>query len=895
MVCSWPHQKLYSLLTQGYRDQELRFTVHDSPDYYQMKVSVFNDDKKTDLIGETWVNLQEVVVPGGGQNDLWHNLNYRGKYAGEIRIEITYYDSRPKQEKLSEKMRQSVPNGVTDGARDAMTGPREPKPAPKRRPLPADPTSASPSPTATPPQFQTPPRGYQAPQAYVHTQSPLQAVEYSTPPQKFSQSQQGYRQSPGGMNAYAAPPSMIAVTPTGRPTQDEVYDPQDNYEPSNSGHPGRYEDQIGDRRRSSNFRYDPYEAPPAELPAPFEYNLLSNPDGPPPPPPAHRSNHASPASTARPSHQQYEDPQFNSVRNVSYGTPQQDGFRHSMPAYSQPTSYQAYSPPHNQDDQASYSENNSYHEPAPRAHSYDGRINENYRCMQPTVEDDFSSTPNSYSSTYQNNDLQSSNYDDRRYDQIPPTAPLNLSGRGSAASGQYNPSLSSNQQYHAAPSSSVSPVSYREPSQMGSEVSSQTSYSQASQQSHRSQNQISQSDDYRSRSPGGYVPPLPPTLVAGMDPMIAQEVSERIYTENRTSYSQNAAGSSRNRYPEQPNYRQSYPHPDRRETAAFVPAATSASVVPFVPAATTYDDRQSRMSTNTYIPVIKPRAISPDARVPARKSVSPSPGPSPEGRRLSGIPFGPDAYNALNPNVSPAAPAANSQPSFKVDGHHHSVPVDDFNSSGKIILHDGREVDPSDHLPETSWAPEPESRGHKQADSARTRPTFGGAQPMPSSGPRLPRQSGRPHSMGAVPPPSIQPTGGFSEPPAPASRNRLQKKPNRNYGAPVAHSSPLAPISSYQDNSFTPKSLPRAQTLDFAGENGYGSYGSGKGGNQGGYARNSVVGPPPIPAKVPMNRNHDSAPLPPTENAWALLEEMKTIDLGGGRSRRRGDYNRAFA
>jgi hypothetical protein len=70
------------------RDQELRYTVHDSPDYYQLKVSVFNDDKKTDLIGETWIDLKEVVVPGGGQNDLWHTLSCKGKYAGEIRIEI---------------------------------------------------------------------------------------------------------------------------------------------------------------------------------------------------------------------------------------------------------------------------------------------------------------------------------------------------------------------------------------------------------------------------------------------------------------------------------------------------------------------------------------------------------------------------------------------------------------------------------------------------------------------------------------------------------------------------------------------------------------------------------------------------------------------------------------
>ncbi|KAK7721863.1 hypothetical protein SLS63_009388 [Diaporthe eres] len=87
-------------------DQEIRFTVHDSPDYYQLKISVFNDDKKTDLIGETWVDLRDIVVPGGGQNDLWHNLTCKGKYAGEIRIELTYYDTRPKPEKPAAKPKQ---------------------------------------------------------------------------------------------------------------------------------------------------------------------------------------------------------------------------------------------------------------------------------------------------------------------------------------------------------------------------------------------------------------------------------------------------------------------------------------------------------------------------------------------------------------------------------------------------------------------------------------------------------------------------------------------------------------------------------------------------------------------------------------------------------------------
>ncbi|KAK8210742.1 C2 domain-containing protein, partial [Phyllosticta capitalensis] len=76
-------------------DQELRFTVRESPDYYTMKVSVFNDDKKTELIGETFIRLFDVIVPKGGQSDTWHSLQCKGKYAGEIRLELTYYDTRP--------------------------------------------------------------------------------------------------------------------------------------------------------------------------------------------------------------------------------------------------------------------------------------------------------------------------------------------------------------------------------------------------------------------------------------------------------------------------------------------------------------------------------------------------------------------------------------------------------------------------------------------------------------------------------------------------------------------------------------------------------------------------------------------------------------------------------
>ena len=117
----------------------MRFTVHDSPDYNQPKVSVFNDDKKTELIGETWVVLDQIIVPGGGTNDLWHTLNCKGRYAGDIRIELTYYDTRAKMENAEDRRQSAPSSGSIDKVSSGLGGPRQPKQV-KRRPLPADPT-----------------------------------------------------------------------------------------------------------------------------------------------------------------------------------------------------------------------------------------------------------------------------------------------------------------------------------------------------------------------------------------------------------------------------------------------------------------------------------------------------------------------------------------------------------------------------------------------------------------------------------------------------------------------------------------------------------------------------------------------------------------------------------
>lgn len=923
--------------------------MHDSPDYYQLKVSVFNDDKKTDLIGETWVDLKEVVVPGGGQNDLWHNLSCKGKYAGEIRIEITYYDSRPKQEK-PEKARQAAANGVDDGSRDSLKGPRQPKAPVKRRPLPSDPITGAPAspvtipdhvqtpprgyppsptiapdyaqtpprgyqnapgaiqehvqtpprgyqtpPTAIPEHVQTPQRGYQSP-SYIPNQSPLQNVEYSTAPSNFSPAQRYDNGS--NMNGYAPPPPVFAATPPSQSMHNdryEMYDPtsRSDYSHSTSADPYREDEESVDPRD----RYNPrQQQSPYELPQPDTYGSPPSPGGPPPPPPAHRSRTGSSHVSPRPMEPQGTYGFSPDARSSNpYDTPPLEGHRHSVPSHSHSNSYHAYSPEKSQE-QFRRSANGGYQQSPPRHHSYDSRYDADYGSMQPTVEDAPPSPGASYSGPRGGSRV--SQYEDRRYDQVPSPAPLNLSGRGSSASGRNSVSNAPTPTHQYSNSSmgysaNNSQNSFRDQSQTDASVSSRTSYNSMNQQDYRqrseeqmggaanyqrprgqSQDQMpsssgyqrprGQSEDQMNGSSNYALPPVPATLVPGMDPLIAQEISERIYDEKRASFSQNVGNSARGRYQNSPQYQQNKPKllSYHENDAAFVPAAS------------TYDERQSRFSTAT-VPVVKPRAISPDPRTPVRKSVSPSPRPSDDTRRLSGVPFGPDSYNALNPSLAGSV----SSPSLSAAYDTKTIDPD-----AKIITHDGREIDPSDHIPESNYAPLLESKGPKYASQLpdrNYRPPPSGPQPVSTTGRRPLKQAGRPQSMVNSSPVYMNNIPPYDAA-TPTGRNRLQKKANRISAHPSQHPSPLAPITPYQDNSYSQRSLPRANSTDFhPNENYTPSYGSSP-------AYRGAAGPPPIPAKVPMGMNGPPPPQPGGGDAWALLEEMKSIDLGHGRARRRG-------
>ncbi|KAI9849974.1 MAG: hypothetical protein M1838_006232 [Thelocarpon superellum] len=196
-------------------DQELRFTVHDSPDYYQLKVSVFNDDKKTDLIGEAWVSLESVVVRGGGRSDGWHALNCKGRYAGEIRMELTYYDIRPKEDRRQELRKETARDSPE---RDTVGGPRQLKPI-KRRPLPNDPvhTPSAPSSMALPD-----PAG---PLLNAH----MQPRAYPEPPEyqlRTAPNMAGYP-SPAPSPHHSQPPSAM--------DHQSAWDPESPYDPALSG------------------------------------------------------------------------------------------------------------------------------------------------------------------------------------------------------------------------------------------------------------------------------------------------------------------------------------------------------------------------------------------------------------------------------------------------------------------------------------------------------------------------------------------------------------------------------------------------------------------------------------------------------------------------------------
>lgn len=853
-MVSFPARRELASNANESRDQELRFTVHDGPDYFQLKVSVFTDDKRTDLIGEAWIDLKKIIVQGGGQDDLWQTLTCRGKYAGEIRVEITFYDTRPKPERPAPKAR---PQPAATEQENGSVKSRTPM---KRRPLPSDPvTGEAPvtppvQPSTAPPKaspaqdpYQTPPRAHAkhaSHSGFVSNHSPLQSVEYQTPPSAPRHPQDQY--SPSVHGQHPTPPQPRAEPPRhsyhpNEPfsTPPRHYDERD-YSPSGPTHG------FANEPRGQAFpeHFDHLPAPVTDPRQPPSFD-----DERPPPPPAHRSSLGVAQSELNQS-RSFESPAQKSTGSLPmrHDVLRNEAHRHSIAAQpvARPT-FRAYdsAPPAPNPVQALPAPN---YEP-PRHHSYDvASYDAPSRSMQATVED----APDSPSGHYGQNYRQSPRGypEDPSYGDCSSPAPLNLSRSPGASPLHQIASSRDVHDYDDHPSyGQVSPSAGRD-----------FSTSPGRPQPHSSQGQYSHyGQEYERnmmRASGQPGQELPSSLVpGGVDPSLTQELTDRIQDDRRhhdRRYTTQVVGTPpRGRFSSEPP--PSYA--DRGEMVTYQPPQPS------------YDHRPRHGSDVSYSggPEQRMRRPSPSPPAPSqqmikRKSVSPAPPPA-EDRRKSDVPFGPDSFDSFNTNLA-------------IREEQRGPPVD---PDAKIVTHDGREIDPSDHLPMESWAPEPEKKDKQVSSEPRARPSPGGAQPMPPSGRRQLRIAARPQPPPAAPHPSFGP----SEPHTPpqAGRNRLHKKTRSSaVNSPAgAGSSPLAPTpDNYQDRqspyNTTPTrgARPSHAHYDYPNENNYGSA-------------------PPIPAKVPIGHG-GGAMMSGGLGDDALMHEMSNIDIGAGRSRRRGGY-----
>ena len=813
-----------------YRDQELRFTVHDSPDYYQLKVSVFNDDKKTELIGETWVNLESIIKPGGGKNDVWHALNCKGRYAGDIRIELTYYDTRPREEK-PEGRRQSAPLDSTSAQNGGgVGGPRELKPV-KRRPLPTDPTDSarsSPHPPTAQAALPTTPQSNQ--QRYAESPDAFGFEKNSS----YDRGHHNIQYSQHGASPLAADPEMFMQ-------QDADLASTSPQHPSAPEHPLR--------QQSVDSAFSRQDVPQL-------YNRM-HPDGYP--------------------HQQTEDYESGHVDGWGHrpvdrplAQPLQNSqdmiHPHSLPTM--PTMIDA------RPRQRTYPAQQHYGSSPPKTYAYGDLPNQQF-----PPGDDFHAWPNVDASpavdpntpppppVHRNSGSRQPPQSHLRgvsdpYASVPPTAPLNIrNGRGSMTGSPLSQSQS-NEQSQPQHVPSPSPSFTHSSSQSVPYGASYTSYNPLRHQ--------------RSHSPvRDYEQEMPPSLVPGYEPSIAEDESERILQEKRLAahhYSD----------PPQPHFQQG-PIPidpallqNQRAYAANQTAyhqrPAVATPLRSQPQPRNVENIQARRPHRASAPVYQPPTASPNLRTPVRKSVSPSPGAAPTERRHSEIPFSPDSFDAFNPSIS----ASNS---VNEPGARYNTPEQAKEASieherrerlgdGPIIGNDGRIIDPSDHLPTETWAPEPEQKTPKKGPQVtmRFRHNPQGAQPISAV-----RRPAVEHSVSS---PAAAPGQPLSTPPS-TGRMRLQKRNPITAAQPA--SSPIVPTL----NS-TPRSSPlRASESSYPlrERDNYGGYGSSPT-----YGRPSPGNiPPPIPGKVPIDVGQED-----WDNS-ALSEEMRRIDIGvgGGQGRQR--------
>ncbi|KAF1982734.1 hypothetical protein K402DRAFT_407399 [Aulographum hederae CBS 113979] len=869
-------------------DQELRFTVHDSADYHNLKVSVFNDDKKTELIGEGWVSLENVVMPGGGHHDLWHTLHCKGKYAGEIRIELTYYDTREPEEKPVVEKKKSTNRVLTeDNLYQPISGPRQLTPV-KRRPLPNDPSSASPSPSAIPdhargvPMPQSAPRSFHTPPATQHSRSVDNTPSHGrhgrhgdsrhgamerrrpapypeSPHDAYEDVGQAELESSRDRRSSYNPQYPYPDDPFQRVSSIEPFIDRDGNIVDPSAIYGRAPAQVqpleplpqipsgrGGRQSrqsvSSQRSYDP-------VPAPYHSGNV---------PPANLA-HSHSAPTVPVSHSlEYSRPERGAhppfdghgleISNGHYQN--QDSPQSQMMLARRAPHGQAGDPYHPDHYQSSPSYNDhGYH----LEHS-----------MQPTVEDeeDLNHPP-------------------------PPPPPVHRASAPADVPHVHDRAPSCGEPMAPAP---LRINSNRMPMQDPCQQPVQTYQQPEGYYDEPEQMMDDRYEDRRGSNAQYAEHTQQPRRLSNVNAMGSSPAAEDQYALTRVGvqgYSPVTSSSPRQLPPRSQEHRLSI---SQLQYAASPPAhaqpqqfSTPPRPHPLSTSQSAANQGPPRYRGNSYespstydaAPMIKPRAISPgpsprtgrmpDRSTPTRKSVSPRPPePSSTDRRLSAVPFSPDCFDELNPsarlistqhsNTTSAygTPKTRDSP-FNNPTHNNDEPDVDFH---------GNKIDPSDRLPVDSWAPEPERKPGEKDRPLRQRDRLTGAREPGAGG-------------GGTITAMIKPlgSGSHSSSDSPSMRNRLQKarpksayltgsdsatgSPNTGGGSPNGYMS--SPGTGTYASSSTSLVRSRAGRPALGGE-----------------VSRSFGAAPPIPAKIPIAAGEGFE----KDDLDALSLEMAGIDLG---------------
>lgn len=104
-------------------DEEARFKLKEGPQNRLLKLSVLDEtDTKPELIGDTVIQLQPAFDSNPVEGyDEWHELTYKGKYAGEVYLEMTFYPAKPPSA-ASRKKRASQKYSESASAMDLLVG-----------------------------------------------------------------------------------------------------------------------------------------------------------------------------------------------------------------------------------------------------------------------------------------------------------------------------------------------------------------------------------------------------------------------------------------------------------------------------------------------------------------------------------------------------------------------------------------------------------------------------------------------------------------------------------------------------------------------------------------------------------------------------------------------------